>query len=121
MGERMIRVEDRVKNKLGHTDAQTLMEYSRAGDERILSLVGDRLNEFRSEVRDGFNHSDKEHSAAIFRSNAEMEARLMAAIAAAQPSKSNGLHPAGIAVGGMGLGGALLYAAMSVLGGLPGS
>jgi hypothetical protein len=117
-------VERTLIGKLGHEDAQRIMDFARAGDDRILVAVGDRINEFRSEVREGFKHAATESSAALYRANTEMEARIMGAIAAlaaqSQPeSKRSGWHPVGYGIGGASIGSGVLYLILALLGIVP--
>lgn len=110
-------IEREVPKKLGQEDASRLMDYARAQDEKILSAVVERINEFRGEVRDTSKHTEEKFAASLYRATTEMEARLMARLD--QMSASNKrLHPVGLAGGAAG-GASVLWIVLQALGIVP--
>lgn len=98
LGDRVTRVEERLRGVLRTEHAHDLMEYARKGDEETRKLVGERITDFRLEMRELFKHSEVQSKADLYRAIKESEDRIqasiVAAIAAAQAPPKSGWHPA---------------------------
>lgn len=111
-------VERELPKKLGQEDASRIMDFARAGDEKTVSVVIERINEMRGEVREASKHAEQKFEAALFRSTTEMEARIMARLdKMTAPDKR--FHPVGVAGGALG-GGSILWVVLQALGIVPG-